>query len=186
MNNRIAMLPGDGIGDEIMQASVPLMYYVANARGHKVVCEGGLVGFAAYDAYRDVMPEQTWDLCRRSSAILFGAVGLPHRDAELPPDMRPERRALLPIRKEFGLSINIRPVRIYPGMEAISPLKERVIAGGVHLTFFRELTGGGYFGERRLGPPAPPGVQASTTFTMRSSSRSSWITSTLMRSTCTS
>ena len=148
MNKRIAMLPGDGIGPEVMEASVPLMYNVASARGHKVVCEGGLVGFAAYDVYRDVMPDKTWDLCRRSSGILFGAVGLPQRDAELPPDMRPERRALLPIRKAFGLSINIRPVRIYPGMEAISPLKERVLEGGVHLTFFRELTGGDYFGRK--------------------------------------
>lgn len=152
MNKHVAMLPGDGIGPEVMKASVPLMYNVASARGHKVVCEGGVVGFAAYDAYGDVMPDKTWDLCRRSSGILFGAVGLPQRDAELAPEMRPERRALLPIRKEFGLSINIRPVRIYPGMEAISPLKERVLAGGVHLTFLRELTGGDYFGARRLDP----------------------------------
>ncbi len=98
------------------------------------------------------MPPQTWTLCRESNAILFGAVGLPARDSQLPPEMRPERRALLPLRKEFGLSCNIRPVRVYPELTGISPLKDERIGGGVNLTFFRELVGGDYFGERREDP----------------------------------
>jgi 3-isopropylmalate dehydrogenase len=150
MKKTIAILPGDGIGPEVMSASLPLLHKVAHARGHQITCQQGLVGFAAYDVFRDVMPEPTWQLCRESEAILFGSVGLPSRDAELAPDMRPERRALLPLRQQFGLGCNIRPVRVFPGLECISPLKDRVISGGVNLTFFRELTGGDYFGARSI------------------------------------
>ncbi|KKU48928.1 hypothetical protein A3H10_04710 [Candidatus Uhrbacteria bacterium RIFCSPLOWO2_12_FULL_46_10] len=150
MKKMVAILAGDGIGPEIMEASRPLLAVVARGQGHDIICQEGRVGFAAYDVHGDVMPEETWELCCRSDAILFGAVGLPQRDNELTPDMRPERRALLPLRRKFGLAVNIRPVRVFPGLEKLSPLKERVLAGGVNLTFFRELTGGDYFGEKYL------------------------------------
>jgi len=152
MKKRIAVLPGDGIGPEEVEASLSILQTVANARGHKIELKMGLVGWAAYDVYGDVMPPETWTLCEKVDVILFGAVGLPVRDAEVPRDLRPERRALLPIRKHFGLGVNIRPVRIYPGLEEMSPLKNKFIDGGLLLTFFRELLGGYYFGDKRRSP----------------------------------
>ena len=149
---RIASLPGDGIGQELMGQALPLFADVATARGHQFEVHPGLVGWDAYDVYGDVMPEQTWAICRECDAILFGAVGLPKRDKTLPPELRPERRALLPLRREFGLGCNIRPVRVRANLTEISPLKERLIAGGVDLTFFRELLGGEYFGSRTQDP----------------------------------
>src|SRR3989344_5049352 len=151
MNKRVAVLPGDGIGPEEMEASLPLLQTVAAARCHQIELRKGLVGWAAYDVYRDVMPEETWDICGSSDAILFGAVGMPGRDTEVPRDMRPERRALLPIRKRFGLGVNIRPVRVYPGLESVSSIPH-AFKGGEWLTFFRELLGGDYFGEKRRSP----------------------------------
>lgn len=152
MKKRIAVLAGDGIGPEEMAASLPLLETVAAARCHQIEFRKGLVGWAAYDAYGDVMPKATWDLCGSSDVILFGAVGLPKRDSTLPLELRPERRALLPIRKKFGLGVNIRPVRIYPGLEEIASLNRRLIEGGVEVVFFRELLGGDYFGRKTLDP----------------------------------
>ena len=152
MKKDIAVLPGDGIGPEIMNACLPVLEKAADIGGHQISTRHGLVGWAAHDVYGDVMPEETWRICRRSDAILFGAVGLPKRDPELPSEMRPEKRALLPIRKEFNLGCNIRLVRVYPTLTDLSPIKNERLIGGVNLTFFRELIGGDYFGERRIDP----------------------------------
>lgn len=151
MDLKILCLPGDGIGQEVMEVARPIAEKVAAQRGHNIKWDHGLVGFAAFDRHQDTMPEITWKQMEACDGVLFGAVGLPARDGELAPQMRPEKRALLPIRKKFGLAVNIRPVKVYPKLEALSPLREDV-ARGVDLTFFRELNGGIYFGERKRDP----------------------------------
>lgn len=148
---KILKLAGDGIGPEIMSVTTPIVDEVARRRGHEIKWEESLVGFAAYDEHGDTMPQETWAKVRNADAVLFGAVGLPGRDAELAPEMRPEKRALLPMRKEMGLAINIRPIRIYEGLEHLSPLRDH-LAKGVQLTFLRELTSGMYFGGRETDP----------------------------------
>jgi len=151
-HRQIALLPGDGIGPEIMQATLPIIFKAAELTGDDITATPGLIGWAAYDKYHDTMPETTWKLCVEVDAILFGAVGLPGRDKEVAAEMRPERRALLPLRKHFQLGCNIRPVVVMPELAELSPLKDHLLKDGVNLTFFRELVGGDYFGERREDP----------------------------------
>jgi len=114
--------------------------------------KSGVIGWEAYDTFEDVMPTTTWDQCHAADAILLGAVGLPLRDHELEPNMRPERRALLPLRQKLGLGVNIRPITVIPSLAHLSPLKERVIGGGVNITMFRELLGDVYFGKQDRDP----------------------------------
>lgn len=153
----IAILAGDGVGPEIMSACSPLLARVITLGGHQIKLTPAHVGWAAFDANRDegtTMPEATWDICDRADAILFGAVGLPGRDHELSIEKRPERAALLPLRQRYKLGTNIRPAIIYPGLEEISPLKNRLVEGGLSITCFRELNGDVYFGKRELDPNA--------------------------------
>jgi len=151
MNKKILCLAGDGIGPEIMAVTKPIVEKVCQKFGHAVAWEDGLIGYAAYDHFQDTMPQQTWNQVKACDGILFGAVGLPDRDSKVEAMMRPEKRALLPLRKEMGLSINIRPITIYEGLESLSPLKEN-LAKGVQLTFLRELNSGMYFGKREKDP----------------------------------
>ncbi len=147
MKLRVLLLPGDGIGPEIAAAARGVIELCARKAGHDIAWSEGLIGYAAFDRHGDTMPEATWKQLAACDAVLFGAVGLPERDRATPPEMRPEKRALLPMRQRMGLAVNIRPVRVYPGLEALSPLKDD-IARGVNLTFYRELTGDMYFGRR--------------------------------------
>jgi 3-isopropylmalate dehydrogenase len=151
MNKNILCLAGDGIGPEIMDVTIPIVEKMCEKFGHTIQLEKGLVGYAAYDAHEDTMPQVTWDQVKKSDGILFGSVGLPDRDAQVAPEMRPEKRALLPLRKEMGLSVNIRPIAVYDGLENLSPLSNE-IAKGVNLTFLRELNSGMYFGKRQSDP----------------------------------
>lgn len=151
MNKKVLRLAGDGIGPEIMAVTTPIVEKVCEKFGHSVEWDEGLIGYAAYDKFEDVMPEETWQKIKASEGVLFGAVGLPDRDAQLAPEMRPEKRALLPMRKEMGLSVNIRPIKVYAGLENLSPLNND-IAEGVNLTFLRELNSGMYFGKRQMDP----------------------------------
>jgi len=151
MKSKVLCLPGDGIGPEIMEVTRPIVEAVCQRRGHELEWDQGLIGYAAYDRYGDTMPEETWKQVENCDAVLFGAVGLPGRDEEVAPQMRPEKRALLPLRKKMGLAVNIRPIRIYEGLEELSPLKPH-LAKGVNLTFLRELTSGIYFGEKKRDP----------------------------------
>lgn len=147
---RIGVLAGDGIGPEVMKASMPIFRKAAELAGHEIEFINGLVGWAAHDVYNDVMPGETWERLSHTDAFLFGAVGLPARDPSLPLNMRPERRALLPLRQKFNLAVNIRPVKIYRGFGNLSPLKTSLVANGTDTTFFRELLGDMYFGKKRL------------------------------------
>ena len=138
----VAVLPGDGIGPEIVAEAVSVLRLVAP----DVVTEEALVGGCAYDATGHPLPAATLELCKRSDAVLLGAVGGPKWDTIPDPDLRPERGALLPLRKHLGLYANLRPAILYPALAGASSLKESLVAGGLDILVVRELTGGIYFG----------------------------------------
>ena len=150
---RIAVLPGDGIGPEIMAQAVKVLDALT-ADGLKLVLEHAPVGGAGYDAAGDPLPAATLDLARKSDAILFGAVGGPKYDT-LPRAMRPEQ-GLLRLRKELGLFANLRPAVLYPELASASTLKPEVVAG-LDIVILRELTGDIYFGQPRGERRTPSG-----------------------------
>jgi 3-isopropylmalate dehydrogenase len=143
---KIALLPGDGIGQEVTPEAVRVLETVAKRAGVGLEFERGLVGGAAIDAAGTPLPPETLDLCRKADAILFGAVGGPKWD-RAPQEQRPER-GLLAIRKELDLYANLRPAKCFPMLVDASPLKRSVV-DGTDLMVVRELTGGLYFGEPR-------------------------------------
>jgi 3-isopropylmalate dehydrogenase len=143
---RIAVLPGDGIGPEVIREAVRVLEVVGRHAGTRLTFEEGLIGGAAIDAQGTSLPEPTLRLCQASDAILFGAVGGPKWD-DLPPEQRAER-GILRIRKTLDLYANLRPARLYPMLVDSSPLK-RAVVEGADLMVIRELTGGLYFGEPR-------------------------------------
>jgi len=142
----IAVLPGDGIGQEVTPEAVKVLTAVARGRAATFNFESAVVGGAAIDATGDPLPPATLALCQRADAILFGAVGGPQWD-DAPHEKRPER-GLLGLRKELDLFANLRPARCFPMLVDASPLK-RSIVDGTDLMVIRELTGGLYFGEPR-------------------------------------
>ena len=148
---RVAILPGDGIGPEIMNIAWMIAQGVARKYGFDVTFEHGDVGWTAYDRHGDTMPDETWEICKNADAVLLGAVGLPERDRTVERSMRPEPRALLGMRQRFKLGINVRPVMVHPSLAQLSPLKTERIRDGIRMTFIRELTGGDYFGTKREG-----------------------------------
>jgi 3-isopropylmalate dehydrogenase len=136
----IAVLPGDGIGKEVTCAAVRVLARVRP----DLECVEALVGGAALERGLGALPEETRELCRRSEAILFGAVGLPQYDGK-PLEERPES-ALFELRSGFELYANVRPVRVFPGLEDVSSLKPDLVRS-LDLVVLRELTGGIYFGK---------------------------------------
>ncbi len=146
MRYHIAVLPGDGIGPEIISQARRVLDRVAQKYGVQFDCEEALVGGAAYDATGHPLPPDTLALCKRADAVLFGAVGGPQWD-HLPPSLRPEAGALLPLRKELGLYANLRPALLFPALTDASPLKRDVLGEGLDILVVRELTGGIYFGQ---------------------------------------
>jgi 3-isopropylmalate dehydrogenase len=144
---RIAVLPGDGIGFEVTREAVRVLEAVAKGSGVRLELEEALIGGAAIDDAGTALPEGTLRLALASDAILFGAVGGPRWDS-LPPERRPERGAILPLRKTLDLYANLRPARLYPWLVESSPLRRQVVEGA-DLLVIRELTGGLYFGEPR-------------------------------------
>ena len=138
---QIAVLPGDGIGPEITAAA----RRVLDAAHPGLTFVEAPIGAAAIESVGEPMPAETVRLCSESAAILFGAVGGPGYD-HLTPDKRPEA-AILGLRKHFNLFANIRPARVFPGMETRSPLRSELV-DGMDLVFVRELTGGLYFGDK--------------------------------------
>lgn len=144
---KIAVLPGDGIGVEIVPQAVRVLEAVGRLFNHTFSFDDALIGGCAYDATGRPLPKETLDTCKECNAILLGAVGGPKWD-DLPPDMRPERGALLPLRKLLGLYANIRPARVYPSLANASTLKPEVVSG-LDIVMVRELTGGLYFGEKK-------------------------------------
>jgi 3-isopropylmalate dehydrogenase len=141
---RIAILPGDGIGPEVMHGALQVLKAIELRFNHTFYFQTGLIGGCAVDKEGTPLPKATIELCKDSDAILLGAVGGPKWD-QLPSELRPEK-GLLQIRKTFELYANIRPVAVYPSLSNATPFKKEVIEG-VDIVILRELTGGLYFGE---------------------------------------
>jgi 3-isopropylmalate dehydrogenase len=146
MRAAIALLPGDGIGPEVVAAARRVLVRVAEVHGHEWRFELAPIGGAAIDALGDPLPRETLASCERSDAVLLGAVGGPKWSDPTAP-VRPEQ-GLLAIRKHFGLFANLRPVRVFASLAAHAPLRSELLRG-VDLLFVRELTGGAYFGARQ-------------------------------------
>jgi 3-isopropylmalate dehydrogenase len=143
---RILVLPGDGIGPEIVNEALKVLDRVAELEGMDIEVDEGLIGGAAYDAVGHPYPEATQVMAREADAILLGAVGGPQYEA-LERELRPER-GLLGIRSDLGLFANLRPAILYPQLVAASTLRPEVVAG-LDLLIVRELTGDIYFGQPR-------------------------------------
>ena len=138
-----ALLPGDGIGPEVIGEARRALLAIAERFGHNFSFAEAPVGGVAIDAFGDPLPPATVDICRRADAVILGAVGGPRWDD---PDaaIRPEQ-GLLGLRKELGLFANLRPITVHPALAESSPLRTEIVSG-VDILFVRELTGGIYFG----------------------------------------
>lgn len=146
MSKKILVLPGDGIGPEIVGEAVKVLECLRQDFGLNVELEQGLIGGAAYDASGKPLPDETLALAKAADAVLLGAVGGPQYD-KLDRPLRPER-GLLAIRSELNLFGNLRPAILYPQLAGASSLKPELVAG-LDVMIVRELTGGIYFGKPR-------------------------------------
>lgn len=144
---KIAVLPGDGIGVEIVPEAVKALEAIGKKYNHKFEFTEALIGGAAIDAVGVPLPEDTLNLCKNSDAILLGAIGGPKWD-NIPVHLRPEAGALLPLRKALKLYANLRPAILYDALLDASSLKKEIV-GGIDIMVIRELTGGLYFGEKK-------------------------------------
>lgn len=157
MKYKIAVIPGDGIGPEVIAEALKALDAVGKKYGHDFEYTKALAGGCAIDAKGKCLPEETVEICKNSDAVLLGAVGGWKWDT-LPGDERPER-ALLGLRKELGLFANLRPALLFDELAEACPLKPEIVEGGLDIVVVRELTGGIYFGEKGtvdtdMGPAA--------------------------------
>jgi 3-isopropylmalate dehydrogenase len=146
MKATIAVLPGDGIGPEVMAHTTNLLSIIAEKHGHEFTFPEGLIGGIAIDETGNPLPDETIKICSKADAVLLGAVGGP-KWSDPTSKVRPEQ-GLLKIRQHFGLFANLRPVKIYPALASHVPLRADLIEG-VDILFVRELNSGIYFGERQ-------------------------------------
>ena len=150
MHKKIAVILGDGIGPEVTTQAIRVLETIGEQFNHRFEYEFGLMGADAIDKTGSPLPDETLAICRRSNAILFGAIGHPKYDNDPNAKVRPEQ-GLLRIRKELGLFANIRPINTYNALHHLAPLKSQQLEG-VDFIIFRELTGGIYFGEKQSSP----------------------------------
>ena len=148
VNLNIAVLPGDGIGPEVIYQTTRVLDTIARKYGHVFNFEFGDIGAASIEKYGEPLTKEVLDSCLKSDAILFGAVGEPQYDQNPNAEIRPEQ-GLFKLRKSLGLFANIRPVKAYPSLHYLSPLKPKILEN-VDIMLLRELTGGIYFGKKEL------------------------------------
>lgn len=155
----IAVLAGDGIGPEVMREVIKVLRAVERRFPLELNLVEAPVGWAGIDAAGQALPHESLSLCRQSDAILFGSVGLPDRDPTIPKEARPERAALLRLRREFGLFANLRPVRLPRDLAHVCPVRPERQGDGIDILVVRELTGGMYFGRPKQTELVSAGVQ---------------------------
>ena len=147
MEKTIAILAGDGIGPEVMTQAQRVLDAIAKQFGHHFTYLPALIGGAAFEVHGTHFPEETLAVCRQADTILFGSVGGSINEQHLPKWQGCEAKSLLSLRKAFQFNTNIRPAKVYPALQAICPLKDRIIANGIDVVIFRELLGDLYFGK---------------------------------------
>ena len=150
MKYEIATIPGDGIGPDVVKVAVEVLEAVAARFGFELSFTEAPMGGAAIDRFGESLPASSIETCRKSDAVLLGAVGGPKWD-KLPGDKRPEA-GLLGIRAALGVYANLRPALMFPQLAGACPLKPHLVEGGLDILVVRELTGGIYFGERGRSP----------------------------------
>lgn len=146
MKFNIAVLPGDGIGPDVIEQAVNIIKVIEKKSGHEFNMTNALLGGCAIDETGVPLPDETLELCKNSDAVLLGAVGGPKWD-NLPGNIRPEA-GLLGIRAGLGLYANLRPAVIYNALKSASPLRSDIVKNGIDIMVIRELTGGMYFGKK--------------------------------------
>lgn len=146
MNYKLAVIPGDGIGPEVVDQALKVLDKIGMIYGHSFVNEKVLAGGCAIDVAGEPLPKETIEVCKKSDAVILGAVGGQKWDT-LPGHLRPEK-ALLGLRGQLGLFANLRPAVIYKELRDACPLKPEIIGDSIDIMVVRELTGGIYFGER--------------------------------------
>lgn len=148
----VALLDGDGIGPEIMAEAVKVLELVAERRGAELDLVPGAFGAGAWFSHGSAFPDETRALCDAADAILKGPIGLGHEETrKIPADERPERSALLPLRRRYDTFANFRPVRLPKALARFSPLKPEIVGDGIDFVIIRELVGGLYFGRKEAG-----------------------------------
>ncbi len=149
---QIALLAGDGIGEEIMTEAVKVLEFVQNHHPVQFKLTSAPFGASAWFESGSAFPQQTIDICDQADAILKGTIGLSHEESKkIPIDEQPERGALLPLRKRYDTYANFRPVVLPASLNHFSPLKAEIIGEGIDFIIIRELVGGLYFGKKEMG-----------------------------------
>ena len=146
MNKKITVLPGDGIGPEIVDEAIKVLNKISDKFGHSFNYTYVDIGGCSIDKFGVPITDDGMRKCKESDSVLLGAVGGPKWD-NVDPSIRPEK-ALLAVRKELGLFANLRPTKLFPQLADASPLKQKIVGNGIDLLIVRELTGGVYFGSR--------------------------------------